>query len=86
MNEEFNKVVFLPKLFYIPRGRELELLNKLSDTNPRSGDEFRQLKDQFGEEIERLAIYGLVELEKDEEGDQYRIKIINKGPSDIRGG
>ena len=79
MHEEFKDVVNLPLLFYLPKGKEVELLQLLSDKKPRSGKEFKDLKTQYENEIKRLEIYGLVEVEKDEFGQEFRIKITNKG-------
>jgi CRISPR/Cas system-associated protein Csm6 len=60
MNEEFHEVVFLPKLFYIPKGRELELLKKLSYRKVVTGEEVDELEKKYMEEIDRLEIYGLI--------------------------
>jgi len=79
MHEEFKDVVSLPLLFYLPKGREMELLSLLSDKKPRSGEEFKKLLEKYEEEIERLEIYGLVEVEKDDTNKPFRIKITNKG-------
>ncbi len=79
MNEEFKEVVFLPELFYLPRGKEVELLGFLSDKAPRSGYDYEKLKQNYSDEIERLKIYGLVEVEKDEQGKEFRIRITNRG-------
>lgn len=79
MNEEFKSVVFLPKLLYIPKGKELEVLKILSDKKPRSGMEFEKIKSEYGVEMERLSLYGLVDIEEDELGKAFRIRITNKG-------
>jgi putative CRISPR-associated protein (TIGR02619 family) len=79
MHEEFKEVVFLPELFYLPKGREVELLNSLRDRRPRSGHEYQKIKDEFEDAVERLKIYGLVEVEMDEEGQEFRIRITNRG-------
>ena len=60
MNEEFHEVVFLPKLFYIPKGRELEILRKLSDKKFVTGKEVDEWENNYMEEIDRLEIYGLI--------------------------
>jgi len=60
MNEEFHEVVFLPKLFYIPKGRELELLRKLSQKKVFTGLECEEIERNYYEELDRLEIYGLV--------------------------
>ena len=60
MNEEFHEVVFLPKLFYIPKGREIEILKKLSDKKFVTGKEVDELENNYMEEINRLEIYGLI--------------------------
>jgi len=78
MNEEFNEVVFLPKLYYLPRGKELELLNKLYLQKVVSGTDAERLLNQFPDEAERLQIYGLIDIERD--GSKvYRIKITDRG-------
>ena len=79
MNEEFHEVVFLPPLLYLPKGKELELLESLSDKVPRAGSDCERLKESYQEEMERLEIYGLIEIERDDTGRQYRVKITNKG-------
>lgn len=79
MNEEFKEVVFLPELFYLPKGKETELLEILSNKVPISGHEYNKLKQNYRDEIERLSIYGLVEVERDEQGKDYRIRITNRG-------
>ncbi|CUU09190.1 putative CRISPR-associated protein, APE2256 family [Candidatus Thermokryptus mobilis] len=79
MNEEFKEVVFLPELFYLPKGREVDLLKLLSDKVPRSGSEYNKLKSNYTDEIDRLNLYGLIEVEKDENGRDYRIRITNRG-------
>jgi putative CRISPR-associated protein (TIGR02619 family) len=79
MHEEFREVVFLPVLFYLPKGKEVELLRKLSDKVPRSGDEYEKIKSEYEDEIKRLEAYGLVEVERDEQGRDYRIRITNRG-------
>jgi len=79
MNEEFKDVVFLPFLLYLPKGKEIEVLNKLSDKRPKSGKEYEEMESEYPEEIERLETYGLVEREENEAGKFYRIKITNKG-------
>jgi len=79
MHEEFKDVVSLPLLFYLPKGKEVELLQLLSDKQPRSGKEFEDLKTMYENEIKRLEIYGLVEVKRNEFGQEFRIKITNKG-------
>jgi len=89
MNEEFNEVVFLPKLYYLPKGKEMELLKKLyvpqnitfgdAKTQIISGKDAERILAQFQDEVERLQIYGLIDVEIDEYGKAYRIKITNKG-------
>ncbi len=79
MNEEFKEVVFLPELFYLPKGKEVELLKELSDRVLRDGSEYYKLKSYYADEIERLNVYGLVEVERDESGNDYRIRITNRG-------
>lgn len=79
IHEEFKEIVEFPRLFYLPKGKEIELLEKLADKKPRSGNEFDELQKRFENEIERLKVYGLVDTEKDEYGKEYRIKITERG-------
>jgi putative CRISPR-associated protein (TIGR02619 family) len=79
MNEEFNKVVFLPKLYYLPKGKEINLLNSLSQSSYVSGRDAQEMINQFPNETERLQVYGLIDVEKDEYDNVYRIKINHKG-------
>ncbi|MCS7299881.1 MAG: putative CRISPR-associated protein [Spirochaetia bacterium] len=71
MNEEFNDVVFLPNLFYLPRGKELILLNILAQRGEVSIDDLitSELDDKVSQEyrdgIQRLSLYGLVEVKND---------------------
>ncbi len=79
MHEEFKDVIIIPPLFYLPKGREIDILNLLKDKKPISGKEYKDIEKNYLNEIERLEIYGLVEREKDDTGEFYRIKITNKG-------
>lgn len=79
MNEEFNEVVFLPPLFYLPKGKEVDLLKIISENTVISGSEVNKICDEYGEEIERLVLYGLLELEKDEYNKPFRVKITARG-------
>lgn len=81
MNEEFDQVVFLPPLFYLPKGNELEILKKLSSTTFVSGKNAENLFNENTNEIERLSLYGLVSFDFDESDKNkiYRIIITNKG-------
>jgi len=79
IHEEFNEIIKLPDLFYLPKGREIELLEKLSDKEPRSGSDFKKIEAEYENEIERLEMYGLIELKYGDDGKPYRISITNKG-------
>jgi len=79
MNDEFNTVVFMPPLFYIPKGREVEILQSLFTNKYLSGKEAEKLYSHASNEIERLLTYGLVSIERDEFGTIYRIKLTEKG-------
>ncbi|HAA83489.1 MAG: hypothetical protein PWQ78_192 [Petrotoga sp.] len=79
IHEEFDDLIVFPPLFYLPKGKEIELLEILQDKIPKSGKEYEKLADNFAEEMERLEHYGLIEREKDEFGKLYRVKITNKG-------
>lgn len=76
MNEEFQDVVFLPKLFYIPKGREIEILEKFKDSDILSTEEFEQLKSLYPDEIERLIVYGLVEVQRD---GTEKVRLTSRG-------
>jgi putative CRISPR-associated protein (TIGR02619 family) len=62
MHEEFNDVVFLPGLFYLPKKGELEILRRLKNRNFINGKECRELIDNYPDEIERLRMYGLIDI------------------------
>lgn len=79
IHEEFNDLIVFPPLFYLPKGKEIELLEVLKDKIPRSGKEYEDLENKYCDEIERLEYYGLIEREKDENGNYFRIRITNKG-------
>lgn len=79
IHEEFDDLIIFPPLFYLPKGKEIELLEVLKDKIPRSGKEYQDLVNRFSEEIERLEYYGLIEREKDEFKKFYRVRITNKG-------
>lgn len=79
IHEEFQDVILMPKLFYLPKGKEIELLGILRDKKPRSGSEYRNLLNEYNDEIERLEMYGLVETESDDSNTKYRVKITNRG-------
>ncbi len=78
MNEEFKDVVFLPRLFYIPKGKEVEVLRNLSNGEPISGSDAMDMYSKYSNEIDRLEVYGLVEVERDGK-KVYRLKITSKG-------
>ncbi|MGC9141633.1 MAG: hypothetical protein ACP5IN_04670, partial [Caldimicrobium sp.] len=59
-------------------------LKNLSDKKPRSGRECKEIFEKYGEEIERLILYGLIEEEKDDLGKIFRIKITSKGELIVR--
>lgn len=79
INEEFNDLIVFPQLFYLPKGKEIHLLEILKDRQPKSGKEYEKLEESFFDELDRLEIYGLVEREQDEEGKIFRVRITNKG-------
>lgn len=79
IHEEFKDIIIFPPLFYLPRGNELNVLEALSDKKPKSGMEFDKFTDKYGDEVDRLEHYGLAEIEQDESGKSYRIRITNKG-------
>lgn len=77
--EEFNDVVFLPPLFYLPRGNEVEILKEIASKTVISGHDVKILIEQYPEQIERLQLYGLIDVETDEFDKKYRIKITSIG-------
>lgn len=79
IHEEFKELVILPPLFYLPKGKEIELIENLKDKKAKSGGDYEKLEKDFSDEIQRLESYGLVEREKDESGKFYRVKITNRG-------
>lgn len=79
LNEEFNDLIVYPQLFYLPKGREVELLEFLKDRIPGSGQEYDDLESKYPDELARLDNYGLIEREKDENGKYFRVRITNKG-------
>lgn len=79
MNEEFNQLVILPSIFYLPKGKELEILRKLVLSVVVSGKEAEDLYKDASDEIERLCTYGLIAKEIDEFNRIYRIKLTSKG-------
>lgn len=79
MNEEFNEIVFLPKLFYLPKGREIELLKILGSKGRVEGPEMEKIMESYKDEIERLLIYGMIEKETKELGEEHKLQITNKG-------
>lgn len=79
LNEEFQDVVFLPHLFYLPKGNERIVLENIRQNSVVSGSDAKKIIGQYPSEIERLKIYGLLNTEEDEGGTTYRIKITEKG-------
>lgn len=73
MNEEFNQVFFFPKLFFFPKGRQRDLLAKISEGLETK--DFDNVLSEFSEEIETFKSYGLIEIDK----NGQKIKITNKG-------
>ncbi len=79
LNEEFQDIINFPPLLYIPKGKEIELLNILSDEKPRLGEEIEILLNDFAEEIQRLEFYGLIEVECNDYDQPYKVKIKKIG-------
>lgn len=78
-NEEFKKVLFLPPMIYIPKGKEKEFLKILNDKKTVSSVvEVNKIKEEYSEELERLCSYGMVYVES-ENGADYRIGITERG-------
>ena len=86
IHEEFNDLITFPPLFYIPKGMEIELLKKLMEKKEKyiTGAEFNQLLIEFGEEMDRLNHYGLVEYELDDSNRPFRLRITNRGKVILR--
>ncbi len=79
IHEEFNDLIGFPPLFYLPKRKEMEVLKILSDKKPISGKECEDLLNKYPEEIDWLNFYGLVDIETNEFGKRFRIKITNIG-------
>lgn len=79
LNEEFNDLIVFPPLFYLPKGKEKELLEILFDKEPPSGKECEDIIKDYSDEVDRLITYGLIEAEIDDINKIFRIKISNKG-------
>ena len=79
MNEEFKDIVFLPFLLYLPKGKELEVLDALSDQVSRRGKEAESFIEKYENEIARLKIYGFVEINESKDSKLFKIRITNKG-------
>jgi len=80
INEEFNELIIFPPLFYIPKNKEIELLERLKkDKKPKRGKELNDLLQNYEEEIDHLNRFGLLELEINEASQIYGIKITSKG-------
>jgi putative CRISPR-associated protein (TIGR02619 family) len=76
LNEEFDDLIVFPYLFYIPKNKEIELLQLLKERKNISKKELEFLWEKYSEEIERLKHYGLIdEIEID---DTYRIHVNSK--------
>lgn len=65
MNEDFPSLVYLPHFFYLPKGKELEVLEFLSKTSSLTGPQADEFLKQYPDEIDRLSTYQLLEVEKD---------------------
>ncbi len=81
IHEEFEDLITFPPLFYIPKGKELEVLEILMKKSEKyvTDKEFEKLLNHFNEEMDRLAFYGLTEYEFDENNKPFRFRITNKG-------
>jgi len=79
IHEEFKEIIEFPLLFYIPKGREIKLLEILSDKTPKSDIEFEKIQEMYEDEMERLKIYGLIHIEEDEYRKGNKIRITERG-------
>lgn len=80
MNEDFSEVINLPISFYLPKGKELNILKELSEGKPKVIIENNTFFETYTNEIERLENYGLIEVEMDEyDKKPFRIRITNRG-------
>ncbi len=80
IHEELNQLVIIPPLFYFPRHGEFELLEKLErGKSPLKGKDFEKILSLYPHAVERLAEYGLVELEAKPGQPPFGIKITSKG-------
>jgi putative CRISPR-associated protein (TIGR02619 family) len=64
MNEDFQSLVYLPHFFYLPKGKELEVLELLSKESSLSGAKAQKVIRQYPEEIDRLSTYQLLEVDE----------------------
>jgi putative CRISPR-associated protein (TIGR02619 family) len=64
MNEDFQSLIYFPHLFYLPKGREIELLKILASNPNISTNETESLFRSYQEEIDRLCLYQLIDLEE----------------------
>ncbi len=79
INEDFTDVIIFPALLYLPKGRELDVLEKLS-TVYVSEEELEHLINSYSTELERLSTYSLVDLEYNPNTSlPEKIRITNKG-------
>lgn len=82
IHENFKDLVILPPLLYLPRGKEISVLRELNQHKylSRTDSKYEKFKSEKGEEIERLKLYGIIEVETDEKtGKEYRIRLTSKG-------
>jgi hypothetical protein len=66
----------------LPKGKEIEILKTLSKEEVISGEDAKNLFNKYNDELIRLEIYGLVDIERDKE--VYRLKITSKGKFILR--
>ncbi len=80
MHEEFRDIIFLPRILYLPKGKEIEVIKSLWKSKIISGPEVEKFYRDYPEEMERLELYNLIEVECDENTlKPYRLKLTNKG-------
>ena len=79
IHETFTDIILFPPLFYVPKGKEIEVLEILSDKEPRSGHDYETLAGQFTDEIDRLETYELVSVKRDDYEKTFRIQITERG-------
>lgn len=80
-NEDFTRSITLPPLIHIPTRKEIDLLETINNKGGivSSSLECERIYAKYSDEVEGLSIYNFIELEKNERGDLFRIRITSLG-------